>query len=85
MKLVEGRTVNISCSSDSLPVADISWISASNAKFITNSKILVFSSVSRNDAGSYYCNATNVAGTSRSEAISLAVYCKLLKLPLFML
>ena len=85
MKLVEGRTVNVSCSSDSLPVADIRWINASNTKVIANSKIFVFSPVSRNDAGSYYCNATNAAGTSRSEAISLAVYCKLLKLPLFML
>lgn len=82
--LVEGKTVNISCSSDSQPVADIKWINASNA-IITNSKFLAFNPVSRNNAGSYYCNATNVAGTLQSEATLLVVYCKLLKLPLIII
>ena len=84
MAVVEGTTVNISCSSDSQPVADIKWINASNA-IITNSKFLAFNPVSRNNAGSYYCNATNVAGTLQSEATLLVVYCKLLKLPLIII
>ena len=73
--LKEGEVLNISCSSNSLPAADITWVNASNA-IIRNSNNFILNPISRNDVGLYSCNATNIVGTSTSDSISVTVHCK---------
>ena len=73
--IIEGVTLNISCSSNSVPAADFKWINGSNST-ITNSSVLFINSTSRQDGGVYYCIATNKFGSSSSEPIEVIVMCK---------
>ena len=74
----EGGTLNISCSSNSVPAADFKWINGSNST-ITNSSVLFINSTSRQDSGVYSCIASNKFGSSASEPIKVDVTCKLWK------
>ena len=75
MTLVEGGTLNISCSSNSVPAAGVKWINGSNST-ITNSSVLFINSTMRQDSGIYYCIAANIFGSSLSDPIDIVVACK---------
>ena len=71
----ENSSLYVTCSSEVSPAATYRWMSASG-KTISNSKVLSFAVVSRLDAGVYYCNATNIAGSKVSGNLNLDVQCK---------
>ena len=72
--VTEGSPYNLSCEASGDPVPSVSWIKVSNHKHRVG-KILNFTSISRNDAGSYTCEASNRCGKdSKTEIIN--VFCK---------
>ena len=73
--ILEGGTLNISCSSNSVPAAGVKWINGSNST-VTNSSVLFINSTMRQDDGIYYCIATSILGSSASDPIDVDVVCK---------
>ena len=71
---IEGHSYNLSCEVSGDPVLSISWIKVSNDKHHVG-RILNFTSISRNDAGSYTCEASNRCGKD-SKTESINVFCK---------
>ncbi|XP_028446102.1 B-cell receptor CD22-like isoform X2 [Perca flavescens] len=69
-EIVEGSSVNLTCSSDANPAATYTWYK--NGKPLNKNTPLVFSSIQSSDSGQYYCIAENELGkTSRSISIDL--------------
>ena len=71
---IEGHQYNLSCEVSGNPVPYVSWINARNVEHYVG-KILNFSNISRNDAGSYTCEASNRCGKD-SQTESINVFCK---------
>ena len=73
---IEGHPYNLSCEISGDPVLNVSWIKVSNAEHRFG-RILYFTYISRNDAGSYTCEASNRCGKdSKTESINvLCKYC----------
>ena len=71
---IEGLPYNLSCEVSGDPVPRVSWIKVSNDEHRAG-KILNFTSISRNDAGSYTCEASNRCGKD-SKTESINVFCK---------
>lgn len=68
---IEGHPYNLSCEVSGNPKPSVSWIKVSNGKLRVG-KILNFTNISRNDAGSYTCEASNRCGKdSRTESINV--------------
>ncbi|XP_045059740.2 vascular cell adhesion protein 1 isoform X2 [Desmodus rotundus] len=69
--LEEGRSVNMTCSSDGLPAPKIRWsrqLHDGSLRFLSENTTLTLTSTRRGDSGTYVCEASNQAGTSRKEA-----------------
>ena len=69
---IEGHPYNMSCEASENSI--VSWIKVSNDEHHVG-EILNFSSISRNDAGSYTCEASNRCGND-SKTESINVFCK---------
>ncbi|KAM6942397.1 B-cell receptor CD22-like [Lycodopsis pacificus] len=74
-EIVEGSSVNLTCSSDANPAANYTWYKE-NQTTLSEEPQLVFSSIQSSDSGQYYCRAENVLGKKRSEFISIDVKCE---------
>ena len=71
---IEVLPYNLSCEVSGVPVPSVSWIKVGNDEHRVG-KTLNFTSISRNDAGSYTCQASNRCGNdSKTEYIN--VFCK---------
>ncbi|XP_070771469.1 B-cell receptor CD22-like [Enoplosus armatus] len=71
-EIVEGSSVNLTCSSDANPAANYTWYKGK--KTLLNKKPqLVFSSIQSSDSGEYYCAAENELGRRTSEYASINV------------
>lgn len=69
--LEEGHSVNMTCSSDGLPAPKIRWsrqLHDGSLRFLSENTTLTLTSTRRGDSGTYVCEASNQAGTSRKEA-----------------
>ena len=71
---IEGLPYSLSCEVSGDPLPSVSWIKVSNDEHRVG-KILNFTSISRNDAGSYTCEASNRCGKD-SKTESINVFCK---------
>ena len=71
---IEGLPYSLSCEVSGDPVPSVSWIKVSSDVHRFG-KILNFTSISRNDAGSYTCEASNRCGKD-SKTKSINVFCK---------
>ena len=71
---IEGHPYNLSCEVSGDPVLNVSWIKVNNDERRFG-KILNFTSISRNDAGRYTCEASNRCG-KHSKTESINVFCK---------
>ncbi|KAK2813257.1 hypothetical protein Q5P01_000860 [Channa striata] len=71
-QIVEGSSVNLSCSSDSNPAANYTWYKKNQTE-INQEPQLVFSSIQSSDSGQYYCTVENELGRRRSEDVFINV------------
>ena len=70
---IEGLPYSLSCEVSGDPLPSV-WIKVSNYTYRVG-KILNFTSISRNDTGSYTCEASNRCGKD-SKTESINVFCK---------
>ncbi|KAK2817465.1 hypothetical protein Q5P01_025656 [Channa striata] len=71
-EIVEGRSVTLTCSSDSNPAATYTWYKDNEAP-LRQPAVFVFKSIRRSDSGQYYCEAENDLGRRRSEYLHFDV------------
>ncbi|XP_070847600.1 cell adhesion molecule CEACAM5-like [Chaetodon trifascialis] len=72
--IMEGSSVNLSCSSDANPAANYTWYKKNvNVKAVSEEAQLVFRSIQSSDSGEYYCAAENELGRRTSQHISVDV------------
>ncbi|XDV16892.1 hypothetical protein PO909_016405, partial [Leuciscus waleckii] len=69
--IVEGDSVTLSCSSDSNPPAEISWIKGGT--IVGSGRIYNISKISSDDSGEYKCKSINEHGEKYSDALTLNV------------
>lgn len=74
--IVEGRPVNLTCSSDSNPAATFTWYKESRTLFRGPEGVYRFSSISSGDGGVYRCKSENQYGQTNSTSLHLDVQCK---------
>ncbi|GLD63855.1 hemicentin-1-like isoform X1 [Lates japonicus] len=74
-QIVEGSSVNLTCSSDANPAANYTWYKTNgNLELQPLSKeSLTFSSIKSSDSGDYHCTAENELGNNTSKSISIDV------------
>ncbi|XP_076740708.1 uncharacterized protein LOC101487057 isoform X1 [Maylandia zebra] len=70
-EIVEGSSVNLTCSSDANPAANYTWYK--DKKTISTKQELIFRSIQSSDSGEYNCTAKNELGQRPSEVISINV------------
>ena len=74
----QGSPVNVSCIATGTPESDVVWISISTTQVMSSGfekAYLIFSSISKADAGIYICRANNSAG-SVEKTFELTVKCE---------
>ncbi|XP_035492751.2 B-cell receptor CD22 isoform X2 [Scophthalmus maximus] len=71
--IVEGRPVNLTCSSDSNPAATFTWYKESRTLFRGPEGVYRFSSISSGDGGVYRCKSENQYGQTNSTSLHLDV------------
>ncbi|XP_070684605.1 Fc receptor-like protein 5 [Pempheris klunzingeri] len=71
-EIVEGSSVNLTCSSEANPAATYTWYKE-DQKHVSTEPQLVLTSVQSSDSGEYYCTAENDLGTRTSERIPVKV------------
>ncbi len=73
-EIVEGDSVTLSCSSDSNPPAEISWIK--EGKSVGSGRIYNISKISSDHSGEYKCRSTYKHEEKDSDVVMLNVMCK---------
>ena len=72
--ITEGENLSLLCNASGIPLPMVSWIKV-GGYVITNESKLVFTNISRTQAGEYRCEASNVCGNA-SETATIEVQCK---------
>ena len=73
--IIEGGNVTLFCNASGMPSPTVSWIKVSSSQRTSGSQ-LNFTNISRNEAGEYRCEASNLCGND-SESATVDVQCKL--------
>ncbi|XP_054865779.1 sialic acid-binding Ig-like lectin 10 [Amphiprion ocellaris] len=72
-KIVEGSSVNLTCSSDANPAATYTWFKENQTLLQGREHIYHFTSISSEDRGTYYCKSENLYGEINSTSLFLDV------------
>ena len=72
--VVEHRNKSLICNASGTPQPTVFWINVASGQR-TNSSVLEFTNINRNEAGKYRCEASNDCG-SAVEAINVTVRCE---------
>ncbi|XP_051239717.1 B-cell receptor CD22-like isoform X2 [Dicentrarchus labrax] len=75
-EIVEGSSVNLTCSSDANPTSSYTWYKENgnpDLQPLSKEPQLVFRSIQSSDSGEYYCTAENKLGKKTSNYISINV------------
>ncbi|XP_056227099.1 B-cell receptor CD22-like [Seriola aureovittata] len=72
-EIVEGSSVNLTCSSDANPAANYTWYKENQTLFQGPERVYHFSSISSEDRGNYYCKSENKHGQINSASLFLDV------------
>uniref|UniRef100_A0A8C4H831 B-cell receptor CD22 n=1 Tax=Dicentrarchus labrax TaxID=13489 RepID=A0A8C4H831_DICLA len=75
-EIVEGSSVNLTCSSDANPAANYTWYKENQTLFQGPEGIHNFTSISSEDRGIYHCSSENQYGQIMSSPLSVDVQCK---------
>uniref|UniRef100_A0A8C4H9G1 B-cell receptor CD22 n=1 Tax=Dicentrarchus labrax TaxID=13489 RepID=A0A8C4H9G1_DICLA len=75
-EIVEGSSVNLTCSSDANPAANYTWYKKNQTLFQGTEGIHHFTSISSEDRGIYHCKSENQYGQIMSSPLSVDVQCK---------
>ena len=80
LRIALGKTVSLNCSVDSNPAANITILTPSgNIAYISSDGIFTISNITRENAGTYVCTASNSLGVTMLN-YTVDVLCKLLLL-----
>ena len=74
VNITEGGNVTLSCNVSGIPSPMVSWIKVDGGERFDESD-LVFTNISRTQAGEYRCEASNQCGNA-SETATIEVQCK---------
>ena len=75
VNITERRDLTLVCNVSGNPLPMVSWIKV-GGDMSTSGSELVFTNISRTQAGEYMCEASNLCGNA-SETASIEVQCKL--------
>ena len=73
--IMEGHNLTVVCNASGIPAPMVTWIKVGGDMTINRSE-LVFTNISRNEAGECRCEASNECGNA-SEVAIIEVQCKL--------
>ncbi|XP_051801947.1 B-cell receptor CD22-like [Acanthochromis polyacanthus] len=66
-EIVEGSSVNLTCSSDGNPAANYTWFKVNSRDPLSQTPQLNFSSIRSSESGQYSCTAINALGNTSSS------------------
>ncbi|XP_067355329.1 sialoadhesin-like isoform X5 [Channa argus] len=72
-EIVEGSSVNLTCSSDANPAANYTWYRKNQTLHQGSGGSYYFSSITSEDSGIYYCMSENQYGHNKSSCITIDV------------
>ena len=72
--VIERRNASLICNASETPRPTVFWINVASGQR-TNSSVLEFTNINRNEAGEYRCEASNDCG-SAVEAVNVTVQCE---------
>ena len=72
--IIEGENKTLTCNVYGLPVPSVSWTAVTTGSR-SQGNIRELTDISRNDAGEYKCEASNVCGND-GKSLFLTVHCK---------
>ena len=72
--VIESRNTSLICNAPGTPRPTVFWITVASGQR-TNSSVLAFTNINRNEAGEYRCEASNDCG-SAVEAVNVTVQCE---------
>ena len=72
--VIESRNTSLICNASGTPQPTAFWINVASGQR-TNSSVLEFTKINRNEAGEYRCEASNDCG-SAVEAVNVTVQCE---------
>ena len=72
--VIERRNTSLICNPSGSPQLTVFWINVASGQR-TNSSVLEFTNITRNEAGKYRCEASNDCG-SAVEAVNVTVQCE---------
>ncbi|XP_067355874.1 uncharacterized protein [Channa argus] len=75
-EIVEGSSVNLTCSSDANPAANYTWYRKNQTLHQGSGGSYYFSSITSENSGIYYCTSENQYGHNKSSCITIDVQCK---------
>ena len=72
----EDSMVNITCKAEGNPAPEILWKEKGTGRLISTNGVLSLPNISKDQAGSYICQASNIIGASQAMEAVIDVKCE---------